>query len=154
MRRLAWFLILAGCGADDVGTGTDAATIAVCDPSATAPPAADGDGTPPVGTFTVEWSCAGDCDGPPIVIARANSVSITMTTRDNGTREGHATWLVAGEPLYPVLLFEQDGCWFRQPAFGGCESAWSLCDSIGRSNIAHLAIRDPGTGAEQIWSMR
>lgn len=155
MRLVLALVTLAACSDLPDDGGLDASLIAVCDPPATAPPAGEGDGTPPTGTFAVTWECVSGCDGTvPLVIAQADSLTITVSTRPNGFRDGTATWSIEGEPLSPVLMFEESGCWRRQAAFGECFSGFVLCDRIGATSIAHVAVRDPATGAETVWRMR
>lgn len=154
VRPALVLVLLAACSDIPDDTGPDASLIAECDPPATEPPPGDGDGTPPVGTFTAIWECVSGCDEPPLVIAQADSLTITVSERPNGFRDGIATWAIGGESLHSISMFEEGGCWRRQPAYGGCFSGFVLCDRGGNVSIAHVAARDPVTGSEQVWRMR
>ena len=155
MRRLLALAALVACDGPLTSDETDASLAPlVCSPPATLAPAAAGGVSPPVGAFPVAWECVSGCDGTvPLVIARANGLAITMSTRENGTRDGILTWSIDGAPLYPIPMTDRDGCWYQGASVGGCHSDFFVCDRIGRATIAHIAIRDAGTGVEQVWKM-
>jgi hypothetical protein len=154
MRRLLVLVTLAACSDPPIDSGPDGALSITCDPPATEPASAEGDGAAPSGTFQVAWTCVSGCDADARpVIAHGNGLSITVETRSNGQRMGTLRWSVDGEPLYPITMPEIDGCWAQETSATGCHSSFAVCDRLGRATVAHLAMRDYATGAEQVWRM-
>jgi hypothetical protein len=136
----------SGDSGDDDAPGADAAGAEVCSPPATEAPPPVGDGTAPVGHFSVEWRCVDGCAGGfPLVVMQGNGIDIAS--------DGVVRWLIDDAPLYPIGFDTQNGCWYLRPSVNGCHSALAICD-INGPRVDRVFVRSPFDGHEEAWEMR